>query len=169
MTELLKALTSPWNFLLVVLVFGLAPGLCLRVIVLAYPRDDPRREELIAELYGVPRITRPLWVAEQLEVALFEGLAHRVSAAIRRRTVRRRAPANTNRLGPGWITVIMSCNVMAASFTFLLTREGFVGETFSMRLAVILLTAFASAILLLTLWRGFAWLRGLWSRRDRTG
>jgi phosphoserine phosphatase len=36
-----------------------------------------------------PRIQRPLWVAEQLEVALFEGLARRVSAAIRRITARR--------------------------------------------------------------------------------
>jgi hypothetical protein len=49
--------------------------------VLAYPRDDPRRAELIAELYAVPRIQRPLWVAEQLETALFEGLKLRISAS----------------------------------------------------------------------------------------
>jgi hypothetical protein len=46
----------------------------LRVIVLAFRRDDPRRRELLAELHAVPRIERPLWVAEQLEVAVFEGL-----------------------------------------------------------------------------------------------
>ena len=34
------------------------------------------RIELVAELYAVPRIQRPLWVAEQLETALFEGLEH---------------------------------------------------------------------------------------------
>jgi hypothetical protein len=35
---------------------------------------------------------RPLWVAEQLEVALFEGLGYRVSAASRRLTGRRQVP-----------------------------------------------------------------------------
>jgi hypothetical protein len=74
MPELLKAVASWQSLLLVVLVFGFAPGFCLRLIVLAYPRGDPRRAELIAEMRAVPRIQRPLWVAEQLEVALFEGL-----------------------------------------------------------------------------------------------
>lgn len=53
----------------------------------------------MAELYAVPRIERPLWVAEQLEVALFEGLAHRISAALRRLTDRRRAQAQTDERG----------------------------------------------------------------------
>src|SRR5918911_4851946 len=35
-TELLKAFASPWNFFWVVVVFGTTPGLCLRLIVLAY-------------------------------------------------------------------------------------------------------------------------------------
>jgi hypothetical protein len=97
MTELLEALASPWNFLWAVIVFGFAPGFCLRLFVLAYPSDDPRRRELIAELYAVPRIKQPLWVAQQLEVALFEGLANRVSAAIRRRTARRRPRPKTKK------------------------------------------------------------------------
>jgi hypothetical protein len=83
MAELLDTVISWPTLLLVLLVFGFAPGFCLRLIVLAYPRSDPRRAELIAELYAVPRVQRPLWVAEQLEVALFEGIAHRVSAAFR--------------------------------------------------------------------------------------
>lgn len=86
MAELLEVAASWPSLLLVLLVFGFAPGFCLRLIVLMYPRSNPRRAELIAELYAVPRIQRPLWVAEKLEVALFEGLAHRVSAAIRRLT-----------------------------------------------------------------------------------
>jgi len=77
MTELLEAIKVWPSLLVVVVVFGLAPGLCLRLIVLGYPPADPRRSELIAELYAVPRIQRPLWVAEQLEVTLFEGLGHR--------------------------------------------------------------------------------------------
>ena len=83
MAELMQAIASWPSLLVVVVVFGLAPGLCLRLIVLAYPRGDPRRAELVAELYAVPRIQRPLWVAEQLEVALFEGLGHRISTARR--------------------------------------------------------------------------------------
>jgi hypothetical protein len=78
MAELLAAVTSWPGLVLVLVVFGFAPRFCLRLIVLAYPSSDPRRTELIAELYAVPRIERPLWVAEQLEVALFEGLIHRL-------------------------------------------------------------------------------------------
>jgi hypothetical protein len=61
-----------------VLVFGFAPGIAIRLIVLCYPRGNPRRRELIGELYAVPRIERPFWVAEQLEAALFEGLRSRI-------------------------------------------------------------------------------------------
>lgn len=99
MDELLETV-APWQSLvLVVVVFGFAPGFCLRLIVLAYPRGNPRRAELIAELYAVPRIQRPLWVAEQLEVALFEGLVHRVLVAIRWLTDWRRARAQTHGRG----------------------------------------------------------------------
>ena len=101
MEELLEAVASWPGVGLVVVVFGFAPGFCLRLIVLAYPRGDPRRAELIAELYAVPRIQRPLWVAEQLEVALFEDLGPRVSAAIRRLTGRRRARPQTDEHGAG--------------------------------------------------------------------
>jgi len=59
-------------------VFGFAPGAFLRLIVLAFERDDPRRHELLAELHAVPRVERPFWVAEQLEVAIFDGLGSRL-------------------------------------------------------------------------------------------
>jgi hypothetical protein len=72
-------------------VFGFAPGAVLRLIVLAFPREDPRRQELLAEVYAVPRIERPFWVAQQLEVALFEGLRGRFALRIdRMRNPRRR-------------------------------------------------------------------------------
>lgn len=90
MIELLRGVVSWPSLVSVIVVFGFAPKFCLRLMVLAYPRSDPRRSELIAELEVVPRIERPLWVAEQLEVALSEGIGHRVSAAIRRLTGRRR-------------------------------------------------------------------------------
>jgi NACHT domain len=88
MAELLNAVLSWQSLLLVLFVFGVAPGFCLRLIVLAYPRGHHRRTEIIAELYAVPRIERPLWVAEQLELALFEGLPQRFA---RRRQARARA------------------------------------------------------------------------------
>jgi hypothetical protein len=62
------------------LVWGFAPGALLRLIILLFPPDHPRRRELLGELYGVPRIDRPFWVAEQLEAALSEGLGGRLAA-----------------------------------------------------------------------------------------
>jgi hypothetical protein len=53
----------------------------LRLLVLAFPRDDRRRRELLAELHAVPRIERPFWVLEQVEVALFEGIWGRIQWA----------------------------------------------------------------------------------------
>lgn len=55
----------------------------LRLICLAFPRSDPHRAEILAELRAVPPIERPVWVAEQLEVALFLGLGSRVAKFIR--------------------------------------------------------------------------------------
>lgn len=71
----------PWvaSFLLFLLVFGVMPGIVLRLIVRAHPRETGRREELVAELYSIPPLRRPLWVAEQLELALTEGLVQRLS------------------------------------------------------------------------------------------
>jgi hypothetical protein len=69
-----------WPMLVLALfVFGFAPGLLLRLIVLAFRKDDPRRAELRGELHNVPRFERPFWVAEQMEVALFEGLRGRLA------------------------------------------------------------------------------------------
>jgi hypothetical protein len=76
--ELLDAIVSWPTFLAALLVFGFAPGAVLRLIVLAFQRDDPRRSEMLAELHRVPRWERPFWVFEQLEVALFEGIRERV-------------------------------------------------------------------------------------------
>jgi hypothetical protein len=81
------------TLLLSLLMFGFAPGAVLRIIVLAFRRDDPRRTELLAELPHVPRIERPFWVCEQLEVVLFEGLAGRFTALISRKCSRHRRSA----------------------------------------------------------------------------
>jgi len=91
MSELLELVASPLNILWVLLGFGFAPGFCLRLIVLLYPVGHPRRKELVAELYVIKRPLRPLFVAEQLETALFEGIKERRKAG-RDKQERARAP-----------------------------------------------------------------------------
>lgn len=92
MSELMDIIVSWPSLLVVLMIFGVAPGTILRVLVLLYPKDDARRRELIAELYAMRRIERPLWVCEQLETAVFEGLSKRIQS---RRT--RRAEAKDDR------------------------------------------------------------------------
>lgn len=87
--ELLDSLASLPMLLLAIVVYGFAPGFLLRLIVLAYEHDDPRREELVAELYAVPRLKRPFWVAEQLETALFDGLGPRIKWTLTGRLILR--------------------------------------------------------------------------------
>lgn len=79
-SELLAAVVSWRTLLLVVLVFGFAPGFCLRLLVKLYPKDDPRRQELVADLYALGHFERLLYVGEQLETVLFEGVPHRIRA-----------------------------------------------------------------------------------------
>ena len=76
--EIFKVQILGSTLIVALFVFGVAPGLMLRLILLLYPRDNPRRRELLGELYGVPRFEQPFWVAQQFEVALFEGLGGRV-------------------------------------------------------------------------------------------
>ncbi|MFE3003194.1 hypothetical protein ACFXG4_50705 [Nocardia sp. NPDC059246] len=87
MIELLDAIASWPTFAAVVGVFGFAPGFVLRLIVQLYPKESPRRRELVAELYAVPRLMRPLFVAEQMETALFEGFSERSTLRLERRAM----------------------------------------------------------------------------------
>jgi len=86
---MIDAVLSLPTLIIALLVFGFAPGAILRVIVLAFPPEDPRRRELLAELHAVPRVERPFWVMEQLEVALFEGLWERIVWAATGRVIHR--------------------------------------------------------------------------------
>jgi hypothetical protein len=87
--EMLDSLVSWPTLGIVLFAYGFAPGALLRLIVLAFPRDDPRRDELLAELYVVPRLERPVWVFEQMEVALFEGMLGRLQWAATGRVIHR--------------------------------------------------------------------------------
>lgn len=89
MSPIFEAIVSWPTLILAILVFGLAPGVVLRLISFCFEKDDPRRKELIAELYVVPRWERPFWVAEQLERAVCEGLWERMVWAATGRIIHR--------------------------------------------------------------------------------
>ncbi len=88
MTETLAFLLSPRALALGLLLLVLAPGLLLKCLVRAYPYDDPRRVELLAELAAIPRSERPLWVLQQVETALLDGLPTRLRRMRQRRSKR---------------------------------------------------------------------------------
>ncbi|WP_148286371.1 hypothetical protein [Microbacterium sp. B19] len=77
MNEILTAAVALPTLGVAVLVWGFAPGLVNRLMARIYPTTDPRRREMIAELYTVPRWEQPFWVAQQAERALFEGIPAR--------------------------------------------------------------------------------------------
>ena len=75
MSDLFFHVLSWPTFLILLLVFGLAPGAALRLIVLAFDREDPRRQELLAELYAVPRVERPFGWLSSLRSRLLRAWA----------------------------------------------------------------------------------------------
>lgn len=77
LTSSLVDVVLDWRTWLAMLVIVIVPGLLLRVAVLVYPRGDERRDELIAEMYAVPFLRRPIWVFQQIEVVIWEGLPER--------------------------------------------------------------------------------------------
>ena len=84
------------------------------MITLAFRRDDPRRTELLGELPHIPRIERPFWVCEQLEVALFEGVVSRLVSAMQEVWRARRNPENKMLTG-------RSAGIIGASFLISVT------------------------------------------------
>jgi DNA-binding transcriptional MerR regulator len=66
-----------WPLLLGLVLFGLLPGASLRLIVRIYPKGHPRRRELVAELYTIDYQKQLFFVAQNLELALSEGLPAR--------------------------------------------------------------------------------------------
>ncbi|HYQ69075.1 hypothetical protein [Actinophytocola sp.] len=60
------------------MLLGFLPTFVLRVGLLFYPKDHPRRAEFIAELATIPWRERPKWVAGMLPHCLFEGPSARL-------------------------------------------------------------------------------------------
>jgi hypothetical protein len=120
MSGLLTQLLSWKALLAVVVVFGFAPGAALRLIVLAFPRSDPRRRELLAELRAVPRLERPMWIAEQLEVALAEGVAGRLARVWRRLAPGRRVAERWRREKDGFLNARYTIGYSLTTLSYLL-------------------------------------------------
>jgi DNA-binding transcriptional MerR regulator len=76
-----------WPLLMGLVLLGLLPGASLRLIVRIYPKGHPRRRELVAELYTIDYQKRLFFVAQNLELALFEGLPARWKRRRRRSDV----------------------------------------------------------------------------------
>lgn len=89
MTEFFAVPISPWYGIpagvgILVLTFAFLPGMLLHLGVLIYPKNHDRRREFIAELYEVPFLKRPFWVAGVLVRCAFEGIPERLRPALAR-------------------------------------------------------------------------------------
>ena len=99
-------------------IFGIVPGVVLRGLLLAWPKDDPVRAELLADLAMLPFRERPFFVASQIPNAAFDGLGTRLRIARRSRAAKQAA-----RLSPGATMLANSENFMGGSEWGSGTRE----------------------------------------------
>ncbi len=132
MTEILAILLSPRALAVGPLLLVLAPGLLLKCLIRVYPYDDPRRAELLAELRSVPRGERSVWVLEQVETVLLDGLPSRMRRLRQRRSNRRSHRARL--LAPTDAPVIRAG---ATAATVLVVFFLLMGSTWGMGLAIL--------------------------------
>jgi hypothetical protein len=105
MSEILDVATSWWALPLGVLIcgvtFGFMPGFLMRHLVIRlWPKDHPRRAELIAELYVLGHFKRALFVFQSMEVGLSEGLTARIRVARAAAQAARRSQESDDELSP---------------------------------------------------------------------
>lgn len=89
---------------MVLVVFGVAPSFVLRFMTLAFHPEDPRRAELRAELHAVPTWERPIWVAQQLEIVLFDGLRDRIEWGLTGHVIHRWELGDGVKMNADWPT-----------------------------------------------------------------
>lgn len=107
-----------WKIWLVfLLAFGFSPRLVLRIVIRLWPKEDARRQETIAALDHIPYSKRLLFVVEQLEAALVDGLGERWRR--RQTTARPRAVHTASRL---WVPLLF----IALMVGLLVTRNWWV-------------------------------------------
>jgi hypothetical protein len=87
--ELIAEIADWKLFLLVIFIYAICPQWVLRLLVMVYDKDDPRRQELLGELYAIDYIRRPFWVAQQFETALADGVWPRFRFSLTGRVINR--------------------------------------------------------------------------------
>lgn len=102
------------RLLFLVIVYGFCPYSVLWVAVRIWPKDHPRRQELLGEFEHVAVWYRPIWVAEMVARALLDGtsarLRHRRSV-MRGRTMR--IPRSVKFAGAGALVLTVAVAVPA--------------------------------------------------------
>jgi hypothetical protein len=137
-----------WPLLLIALaVFGFVPGLLTRIMVLAYRRDDPRRRELMAEVYRLPFIQRPVWLAQLAEVAICDGLAPRIQATLKRHQIGSRI---SSRLRRAFITFVTKEPDTTYCETFLLLSVVILAVSAEVYLPISARSGMSLAIIIIT-------------------
>jgi hypothetical protein len=85
------SLTGLFTLLVAIGVFSIAPQVVLRLLVLSYPKQHPRRKELVGELAIVELWKKPFFVGELLVAVPCEGIPIRWQE--RRKRARAKAEA----------------------------------------------------------------------------
>jgi hypothetical protein len=75
------------GFVSSLLIFAVAPGALLRVLLTAWPKGDPVRAELLADLAMLRFRDRPFFVAAQIPNAVCDGLGARLQETRRSRAI----------------------------------------------------------------------------------
>jgi hypothetical protein len=71
------------SLILAGLVFGFAPVIVAKVLATAFPKSDPRRAEMLAEIYKVPYKNRVTWLFEQSARVVTEAVPARIKSRTR--------------------------------------------------------------------------------------
>lgn len=100
MTDWTDHLLSHWWVVAIALpiTLGFLPRVIIHLIVLAYPQDDPRRREYVAEIVAVPYSRRLMWVADQAGLALMTGWGPRLLEGMKHGGPRSRLRVGRDRL-----------------------------------------------------------------------
>jgi hypothetical protein len=85
LTQLAGQATSPISVLAVAVIFGFVPAAVLKMLVQLYPVDDPRRTELMGELYAQPYRYRLLFTAAMIPTVVVDAPVARRRARQARR------------------------------------------------------------------------------------
>lgn len=83
------------GILALAVITGFIPVIATKLVVKLYPKVDPRRSELVAELFAVPFRDRPAWVCQCLALGLTEGLSSRLREGRRKSASAGRTPIAT--------------------------------------------------------------------------